>query len=100
MKLKKLKYYPAYIGANIMLVFAYLFAVVADLIVLAAFIIQHIILAVVSPLKCGRLFNLYGDAQKIVFCKIDLEKAVEKTIEKYYPADRKGNRHHKKGKAK
>lgn len=100
MKLKKLKYYPAYIGSNIMLVFAYLFAVVADLIVLAAFIIQHIILAVVSPLKCGRLFNLYGDAQKIVFCKIDLEKAVEKTIEKYYPADRKGNRHHKKGKAK
>lgn len=98
--MKKLKYYPAYIGANIMLVFAYLFAVVADLIVLVAFIIQHIILAVVSPLKCGRLFNLYGDAQKIVFCKIDLEKAVEKTIEKYYPADRKGNRHHKKGKAK
>lgn len=100
MKLKKLKYYPAYIGSNILLVFAYLFAVVADLIVLVAFIIQHIILAVVSPLKCGRLFNLYGDAQKIVFCKIDLEKAVEKTIEKYYPADRKGNRHHKKGKAK
>lgn len=100
MKLKKLKYYPAYIGANIMLVFAYLFAVVANLIVLVAFNIQHIILAVISPLKCGRLFNLYGDAQKIVFCKIDLEKAVEKTIEKYYPADRKGNRHHKKGKAK
>ena len=100
MKLKKLKYYPAYIGSNIMLVFAYLFAVVANLIVLVAFIIQHIILAVISPLKCGRLFNLYGDAQKVVFCKIDLEKAVEKTIEKYYPADRKGNRHHKKGKAK
>lgn len=100
MKLKNLKYYPAYIGSNILLVFAYLFAVVANLLILVAFIIQHVILAVISPLKCGRLFNLYGDAQKVVFCKIDLEKAVEKTIEKYHAADRKGNRHHKKGKAK